>query len=121
MNEDYNFNLKKDLKNCELSKDEFFMFIQDLHLALNASPKKCKVITANLPFELYKTRHKDDNRNIGTSGAYRLISMSDGNKVIPIHIYHKSSGKKPKNDLTEYEKRMLRKMVEDAAKLNEGG
>lgn len=110
----YGFDLRKDLKNNNLNEDDFFMFIQDLHLAVNASPKKCKVISANAPYAVYKTRHKDDNRNIGTSSAYRLLSMSDGSKVFPFHLYHKTSGKQHKLDLTETEKKMVKKMIKDA-------
>ena len=47
-------------------------------------------------------RYKDEYRHIGTSNAYRF------------HLYHKTSGRKPKLDLTEKEKKLVKKMVEDA-------
>lgn len=111
----YGFDLRKDLKDVNLTKNDFFMFIQDLSVAFLTDKPKGRLISAHKQRKVYKTRHKDDNRNIGSSGAYRLISMFDADKgkVYPFHLYHKRSGKKPKSDLTKGEKEIIKKMVRD--------
>lgn len=111
--EDHGFDLRKDLKTTNLTKSEFDIILQDLYLALTATQKKGTLISANNSLKVYKTRHKDNNRHIGSSGAYRLLSMYDGDsdKVYPFHLYHKTSGKKPKKDLTPKEKAEVKKMV----------
>lgn len=117
MKHNYGFDLKKDFKKCRLSQDEFFFMLQDLSLLRHHD----RVITRINPFEVHKTRHRDETRNINASGAYRLISLSDGTKIIPFHLYHKTSGKKPKKDLTESEKKTCKKMVKDAYQQSKGG
>lgn len=68
--------------------------------------------------KVYKFRYKDKARNIGSRGGYRVVCVVVTNtKTIPFHIYHKRSGKKPKDDLTEDEKKTIRKIAEDAAEV----
>ena len=116
MQEEHGFDLKKDLKAVNLTKESFSMFIQDLYLNFLAIPPKGDLVSASKKRKVYKTRHKDDNRNIGTSGAYRLLSMLDNDtgKVYPFHLYHKTSGKKPKTDLTPKEKEEIKKKVSES-------
>lgn len=118
---EYGFDLRKDLKDNKLHEEDFLMIIQDLHLAMEAIPPNAYTVSADGSYKVYKTRYKDNNRNNGASGAYRIISMSDGEKVIPFHLYHKRSGKKPKKDLTEREKKMVKKMIDDAVSQKRGG
>lgn len=113
MKKEHGFDLRKDLKNVNLTKEEFTKFIQDLYIAFTATPIKGKKLASSDQLSVYKTRHNDDNRNIGTSGAYRLLSMYNCrvNKVYPFHLYHKKSGRNPKNDLTPKEKKEIKRMV----------
>lgn len=39
---------------------------------------------------------------------------NDTGKVYPFHLYHKTSGKKPKTDLTPKEKEEIKKMVNES-------
>lgn len=117
----YGFDLRRDLKNNSLSRNDFLIIIQDLFYDINAVPIKGDKVTANPPISVYKMRFKDENRNIGSSSAYRLLCMIDESKAIPFHLYHKTSGKKPKIDLTESEKRKCKKMVDDAVKQRKQG
>lgn len=76
-----------------------------------------KVISSdNGAVSVYKFRYKDEARNIGSRGGYRIICLVICNfKAYPFHLYHKVSGRKPKTDLTSVEKTTLKIMVNDAA------
>lgn len=117
----YSFNLEKDLKRNGLCHGDFDQMIQDLCLDVNATPIKGKKITAAPPCAVYKMRYKDENRNIGSSNAYRLLCMVDETTAIPFHLYHKTSGSSPKTDLCAKEKKICKKMVEDAVAQKKGG
>lgn len=88
MKDEYGFNLKKDLKNNDLKRDDFFQILQDLFFDINATPIKGYKVTAIHPFSVYKMRYKDENRNIGSSNAYRLLCMVDESNAIPFHFIY---------------------------------
>ncbi|RGB55088.1 hypothetical protein DW114_05305 [Absiella sp. AM09-50] len=99
---EYGFDLEKDLKNVNMTSYEFVKILKDLSFDINSNPIKGNKVTSIPPISVYKMRYKDEYRHIGTSNAYRF------------HLYHKTSGRKPKLDLTEKEKKLVKKMVEDA-------
>lgn len=98
---EYGFDLEKDLKNVNMTSYEFVKILKDFSFDINSNPIKGNKVTSIPPISVYKMRYKDENRHIGTSNAYRLLCMMDENSAIPFHLYHKTSGRKPKLDLTE--------------------
>lgn len=114
--ENYGFDLRKDLKVCELTNKDYNRIIKDLVEDVKNLPHSCK---GDKLFQynhsaIYKFRYKDEKRSIGTRSAYRFIVLLFCNeKVFPFHIYHKKSGKKPKLDLSENEKESIKKIVLD--------
>lgn len=121
LKENYHFDLRNDLKNVNLKERDFKRFLDDLYLGINSNKPKGAKITAAGNFSVYKIRLKDENRNIGSSNAYRLLYMYNNQVALPFHLYHKTSGRKPKIDLTPDEKKRVAQMVKDAAKQKKGG
>lgn len=118
----FKFDLDKDIKNTQISENDFESILNDLKFYVNAKPRSGYKINGKDEISIFKKRFKDEKRNIGASSAYRLLYMVDDlEKIcIPFHIYHKTSGKKPKLDLTEKEKKNIKKIIDDILKEKKG-
>ena len=112
VHEEYGFNLRKDLKSCELNRKDYNCLFKDIMEDTKYLPSTCRgtPMTRCNNSVAYKIRYKDEKRKIGASGGYRLIFILVHNqKVLPLHLYHK----KDKKDLTEQEKKNLAKFLKD--------
>lgn len=117
----FGFDLNKDLKNVGMKRKEVEMILKDLSLDVSADNINGAKITSKNGISVYKMRYKDQKRNMGSSGAYRLISLIlvSEKKAIPFHLYHKRSGKKPKTDLTASEYKKVNELVDDISNSRE--
>lgn len=112
---EYEFNLNKDLLNAELSKKDFERILKDSERKISGSDYGDR-ITCEGNVSVYKLRLKDEKRKIGARSGYRfiyLMILGDYNKAIPFHLYCKHVGKKSKDDLSEKEKKNVKKLVSD--------
>lgn len=102
---DYGFNLKKDLKDCNISGSAYISLLGDF--ADDCQSNKFGIhlySTAHKFVHVYKSRHKDSVNNRGKSSGFRIICIVQNNEfAYIIHIYSKSSGKHPKANTGLYQ------------------
>ncbi|MBF0579616.1 hypothetical protein IM774_07475 [Erysipelotrichaceae bacterium RD49] len=119
---EFGFDLKKDIKDTELGQSGYNELMQDLSFDLENCKFGAKLHQhENGTLVAYKIRHKDSNRSIGKSKAYRIIYIVYLTEEIAFicHIYHKVSGKKPKSDLSQSEKDNLNALIDALAQQEE--
>lgn len=110
----YGFDLKKDIKETLLNENGFLKifadFIDDFESGLYGD-----LLYSREDRKVYsrKIRFKDEKRKIGKRSGYRIIYIVKDSYVFIIHIYHKTAGKNSKKDLTEKEKKNLKKLVDE--------
>ncbi|WP_305084263.1 hypothetical protein [uncultured Faecalibaculum sp.] len=112
----HGFDLIKDLKRTGLRKSGYARLIQDVTDDVSNNNFGDRLIQSDAIDDLavYKARYKDTERGEGKRGGYRVILVVGiGDIAFIAHIYHKHAGKHSKPDLTDDDRKNLRKLVQE--------